>query len=201
MRAVKQVKQLMKHTRLKLAQEVTRLLRLRQIKWLSLTVMAPLLLLLLVVGSADISGIGGIAAAATPAPAPAATAPPGCTGSVNPKTAEDQVQVSLNETGSDCSDTQVTTTISAAVNILSYLAGILAIIMIILSGFRYITSAGDSSKVSAAKNTLIYALIGVVIAALAQLLVRYVMTQASTTTTQCTVAGHTDLQASDPNCK
>jgi hypothetical protein len=47
--------------------------------------------------------------------------------------------------------------------------------MIIVGGFRYITSGGDSSNVSGAKNTLIYAVVGLVIVALAQFIVRYVL--------------------------
>lgn len=62
------------------------------------------------------------------------------------------------------------------VNVLSYFIGIIAVIMIIISGFRYILSAGDSNAVAAAKNTLIYALVGLAIAVLAQVLVHDVLT-------------------------
>ncbi len=65
--------------------------------------------------------------------------------------------------------------IGTIVNILSSLVGVLAVIMIIIGGFRYITSAGDSNKVGGAKNTIIYALIGLAIVALAQVLVRFVL--------------------------
>jgi hypothetical protein len=61
------------------------------------------------------------------------------------------------------------------VQILSLLAGVAAVIMIIISGFRYITSGGDPQKVAGAKNALIYALVGLVIAALAQVIVHYVL--------------------------
>src|ERR1700722_15273007 len=46
------------------------------------------------------------------------------------------------------------------VNIFSIIVGIVAIIMIIYGGFRYITSGGDSGAVGNAKNTLIYAIVG-----------------------------------------
>lgn len=65
------------------------------------------------------------------------------------------------------------------VNVFSVIVGAAAVIMIIYGGFRYITSGGDSGKVGNAKNTLIYAIIGLVIVALAQLIVRYVLTQSS----------------------
>jgi Type IV secretion system pilin len=65
------------------------------------------------------------------------------------------------------------------VSIFSIIVGIVAVIMIIYSGFRYITSGGDSGKVGNAKNSLIYALVGLVIVALAQLIVHYVLNTAS----------------------
>ncbi len=64
---------------------------------------------------------------------------------------------------------------SQIVNIFSVIVGVAAVIMIIVGGFRYITSGGDSSNVSGAKNTLIYAIVGLVIVALAQFIVRYVL--------------------------
>lgn len=69
---------------------------------------------------------------------------------------------------------------SKIVSIFSIIVGIIAVIMIIYGGFRYITSGGDSSKVGSAKNSLIYALVGLVIVALAQLIVHYVLNTAST---------------------
>jgi hypothetical protein len=61
------------------------------------------------------------------------------------------------------------------VNFLSVIVGIVAVIMIIVGGFRYITSGGESSNVSGAKNTLIYAIIGLIIVALAQFIVKFVL--------------------------
>jgi predicted permease len=61
------------------------------------------------------------------------------------------------------------------VNIFSIIVGIVAVIMIIYGGFRYITSGGDSNNVSTAKNTLIYAIIGLIVVALAQFIVHYVL--------------------------
>ena len=61
------------------------------------------------------------------------------------------------------------------VNILSIVLGAIAIIMIIISGIRFATSGGSATGVTGAKNTLIYAIIGLVIAALAQVLVRWVI--------------------------
>ena len=56
-----------------------------------------------------------------------------------------------------------------------YVILIAAVIMIIWGGFRYVTSGGDSNKVSSAKNTIIYAVIGLIIVALAQFIVKFVL--------------------------
>ncbi len=52
--------------------------------------------------------------------------------------------------------------------------------MIVYGGFRYVTSGGDSSKVGDAKKTILYALIGLVIVALAQVIVKFVLSKTLT---------------------
>lgn len=59
-------------------------------------------------------------------------------------------------------------------NLLSWFigtAGVVAVIYIVIGGISYMTSAGDSSKLQKAKNTILYALIGLVIVALAEIIV------------------------------
>lgn len=63
------------------------------------------------------------------------------------------------------------------VNIISVIVGVAAVIMIIINGLRFITSSGDANGVSAAKNGIIYAIVGLVIVALAQVIVRFVLTK------------------------
>lgn len=65
------------------------------------------------------------------------------------------------------------------VNLISIIVGAISIIMIIYGGFRYITSGGDSGRVGSAKNTLIYAVIGLIIVAFAQLIVNFVLSTAT----------------------
>jgi hypothetical protein len=65
--------------------------------------------------------------------------------------------------------------IATVVNIFSLIVGVVAVIMIIFGGFRYITSGGNDTNVGAAKNTILYAIIGLVIVALAQFIVRFVL--------------------------
>jgi hypothetical protein len=69
--------------------------------------------------------------------------------------------------------------ITNVVNVLSLIVGIIAVIMIVIGGFRYITSGGDSGNVSGAKNTILYAIVGLVIVALAQFIVRFVLSQST----------------------
>lgn len=61
-------------------------------------------------------------------------------------------------------DTGIITTIT---NVLLFIAGALAVIMLIFGGIRYATSAGNASAVTAAKNTVLYAIVGLIIAFLA----------------------------------
>lgn len=93
--------------------------------------------------------------------------------------AKNQVLIGVGETDKNCDGSGVTDFVATIVDIISLIIGVAAIIVIIISGFKYITSGGDSSKVSSAKSTLIYALVGVAIAAVAQLLVHFVLFQAS----------------------
>jgi len=69
--------------------------------------------------------------------------------------------------------------IADIVNIFSIVVGIVAVIMIIVGGFRYITSGGDSGNVTGAKNTILYAIIGLIIVALAQFVVKFVLSKAT----------------------
>jgi hypothetical protein len=71
--------------------------------------------------------------------------------------------------------TDIDNTIKFVVNILTLIVGVVAVIMVIVNGFRFITSNGDSNAVSAAKNGLLYAIVGLVIVALAQVIVRFVI--------------------------
>jgi len=65
--------------------------------------------------------------------------------------------------------------LKTVVNILSAVSGVIAVIMLVVAGFKYITSEGDSGKVNSAKQTLTYALVGVVIVALSQSIVKFVL--------------------------
>ena len=69
--------------------------------------------------------------------------------------------------------------IRLVINVFSLIVGVISVIMIIIGGLKYITSGGDSGNVSGAKNTILYAIIGLVIVALAQVIVRFVLDKAA----------------------
>ena len=54
--------------------------------------------------------------------------------------------------------------------------------MLIWGGFKYITSAGDASAVTAAKNTILYAVIGIIVAVLSYAIVNWVIETVTSTT-------------------
>jgi hypothetical protein len=90
----------------------------------------------------------------------------------------------LNVDGTNCpsldnATTSVNNIIATVINIFSLVVGVVAVIMIIIGGLKYITSGGDSGNVTGAKNTILYAIIGLVVVALAQIIVRFVLNRAT----------------------
>jgi len=81
-----------------------------------------------------------------------------------------------NDNSSNNTIQNVTTTV---VNVLSLVVGLISVIFLIFGGFKYVTSGGDSGKVTSAKSTILYALIGLVIVAIAQAVVRVVLGKAN----------------------
>lgn len=77
-----------------------------------------------------------------------------------------QVQDGVNAIGGQDSPS-LEMTVQTGINTFLYIIGALSVIMIIFGGFKYITSAGDSTSVTSAKNTIMYAVIGLVVTVLA----------------------------------
>ena len=65
------------------------------------------------------------------------------------------------------------------INILLYVVGVAAVVMMIIGGIRYIVSGGDQQAVTNAKNTILYSIVGLVIAMLAFVAVNYVFSTVS----------------------
>jgi len=73
------------------------------------------------------------------------------------------------------SGTQVQETIKDGIDLFSIVVGVIAVVMILIGGVKYITSQGDAGNVTGAKNTILYAVIGLIIVALAQTIVFFVL--------------------------
>lgn len=66
-------------------------------------------------------------------------------------------------------------TFSTITNVLLFIIGAIAVIMIVIGGLRYVISGGDSSQITAAKNTILYAIVGIIVAILAYAAVNFVI--------------------------
>lgn len=101
--------------------------------------------------------------------------------------AQDQIQCGINEAaGGDCSagakspSGDLASVIKKILNILSAISGVIAVVMIMVAGVRLVTSAGNEESVKKAKSTLVYAVVGLVLVALAQVIVHFVIHSAAT---------------------
>jgi cytochrome bd-type quinol oxidase subunit 2 len=86
--------------------------------------------------------------------------------------------------GSDCATQpsngiSLNSVVTLVINLFSVVVGVVSVIMIMVGGFKYVTSNGDSSAISSAKNTILYAVVGLVIVGLAQGIVQFVLAKVS----------------------
>ena len=83
--------------------------------------------------------------------------------------------------GSDSTGAQdkVSSVVKTAINILSFVVGVVSVIMIIIGGIRFATSQGDGSSTAAARNTIVYAIVGLVVVGIAQAIVQFVLSKAN----------------------
>jgi heme/copper-type cytochrome/quinol oxidase subunit 2 len=90
--------------------------------------------------------------------------------------------------GGDSASTLTDTAVNL-INVLSLIVGAVAVVMIIVAGVRFVSSAGNEAAVKSAKTTLVFAVIGLVVVAVAQIVVHFVLdntTKATTGTTTTT---------------
>jgi Type IV secretion system pilin len=92
-----------------------------------------------------------------------------------------------NITGTGCApadkaNDKVQATIKLAIRIFQVVVGLIAIFYVITGGLKYITSGGDSGGVGTAKNTILYAAIGLVVVALAEVVVQFVLNNVNSVT-------------------
>lgn len=91
--------------------------------------------------------------------------------------------VALNAESTTCdpaAEKKANSLLATALNIFSIVVGIIAVIMIMVGGLKYITSGGDAAQTNTAKDTVMYAAIGLVIVALSQVIVQFVLKRFTT---------------------
>ena len=79
------------------------------------------------------------------------------------------------KTGSQNATEEINKIVKLVINTLSLIIGIVAVFMIIIAGLRYVTSGGADDSVTSAKNTILYAVIGLIIVVMAQFIIRFVL--------------------------
>lgn len=76
-------------------------------------------------------------------------------------------------------DNRINGIIATAIRIFQVVVGLISVIFIIMGGLKYITSGGDATSVGSAKNTILYAMVGIVVVALAEIIVQFVLNRAT----------------------
>lgn len=77
----------------------------------------------------------------------------------------------------------IRTTIASIINVLMGLLGIIAVVMILMGGFKWMTAGGEEEKVGDAKKFILQGIVGLVIILSAWAIARFVLTQLQTATT------------------
>ena len=65
--------------------------------------------------------------------------------------------------------------IKSIINVLLFVLGFIAVLMIIIGGIRFVTSGGDSNSITSARNTILYSVVGLVVALMAFAIVNFVL--------------------------
>jgi hypothetical protein len=76
--------------------------------------------------------------------------------------------------GNSCGNKDIAVIFKEIADALIFLVGAVSVIMIIVGGLRYVISNGDSKQISAAKDTILYSVIGIVVAIAAFAIVNFV---------------------------
>lgn len=82
--------------------------------------------------------------------------------------------------GSNSDGSTLNGMIKTGINALLFIIGAVSVVMIIYGGFRYVTSGGESGAVTNAKNTILYAVIGLVVALVSYAIVGWVLANVTT---------------------
>ena len=90
--------------------------------------------------------------------------------------AEQCVRNGVNQVSSTGASMTVGDIIKIVVGILLFVLGAVCVVMIVIGGIKYATSQGDQTAVQNAKNTILYSIVGIVVALLAYAAVNFVLT-------------------------
>lgn len=77
--------------------------------------------------------------------------------------------------GKDANTEDLSNNLKTIVNILLFVLGAIAVIMIVIGGIRYTTSNGDAGSIKSAKDTVLYSVVGLIVAILAYAIVNFVL--------------------------
>lgn len=92
----------------------------------------------------------------------------------NPGAAVCQIKGGTGAVG-DASAPSLGSRIKDVVNIILYILGAIAVVMIVIGGIRYVLSNGESGAIKSAKDTILYSVIGLIVAILAYSIVNFVV--------------------------
>lgn len=100
----------------------------------------------------------------------------------NPNACDGKGKVSGIREGKNCAKTEdqqanLGDAIETVTNVLLFIIGAIAVIMIIIGGIRYVISNGDSAQIKSAKDTILYAVIGIIVALLAYAIVNFIIVE------------------------
>lgn len=119
--------------------------------------------------ASTVAGVAALLMVAGSQPAMAVTCPAG-----TPGEGKDDVSSLAECSISENKDTFMSTLLNIIKVVLGVL-GFVAVVFIIMGGFTYVMSNGDSAKLTKAKNTILYAVIGLVVALLAFAIVNFIL--------------------------
>jgi fumarate reductase subunit C len=80
-------------------------------------------------------------------------------------------------TGGNCSGAAFEAQLGTIINAIFVIIGIITVLIMLYGAIRYITSTGDAKRIQAAKDTIVYALAGLVVAILARMIVGFVISR------------------------
>lgn len=102
--------------------------------------------------------------------------------------AADTVRNGVNRAGGADNSTNLMSFIEQIINILLFIIGAVAVLAIIIGGIRYVVSGGDPKATTAARDTILYAVIGLIVAFMAYAIVKFIVNQMDTTTADASAA-------------